>query len=104
MIHFVIVTGGWSTGLEIWNMASGSVEIIVDILPTEKKYGWSTYGAKIISINDNTELVFFGGWPGIMLTEVWKYNYPRNTWTLVGNIQVGRQHHLAIPVKGMECP
>ncbi len=39
-------------------MATGSVEIIVDILPSEKQYGWPTYYGTMISITDNTELVF----------------------------------------------
>jgi len=90
--------------VEVWNMATGSVEIIVDILPSEKQYGWSTYYGTMISITDNTELVFFGGWPGIMLSEVWKYNYPGDSWKLLGNIQIGRECQLTIPVKRMECP
>jgi len=46
----------------------------------------------------------FAGWSGIMQTGVWKYNYPQNSWKLLGNLQNGREHHISVPVKGMECP
>ncbi len=92
-----------SVGLEAWNMETGTVETIVDQMPSEI-YGWSNHRGTMISISDNTELVFFGGWSGIYLREVWKYNYPRNNWEMVGNLQNGRSQHHSIKVKGMECP
>jgi hypothetical protein len=102
---FNCLTGGSAArGIEVWNVETGIVETIVDQMPAEVAYGSSITLSRMISANSNTELVFFGGVSTIYLTEVWKYNYPLNSWKMVGNIQDGRAAHVTIPVKGMECP
>ena len=85
-------------------METGIVKTIVDAMPPETVGSWSNRRGTMISTSDYTELVLFGGWAGIYISEVWKYNYPRNNWKMVGNIQYGRSRHRSIPVKGMECP
>jgi hypothetical protein len=89
-------------GVEVWNIETGTVQTIVNQMPREISY--SIQRGTMISISDNTELVFFGGWAGSFLSEVWKYNYPKNKWEMVGHIQNGRSQHLTIPVKRLECP
>jgi len=70
----------------------------------EKGHTYSLRRARMISINNNSELVFTGGWSDEFLTEVWKYKYFSKSWELLGNIQIGRENHLFFPVTGMECP
>ena len=88
--------------MEVWNPVEGTVEIIVDNLPQQAQYRYC--GAKMISINNNTELVFFGGWSSNYVTQIWKYKYHSNVWELLGNIQQGREDALVFQVKGLDCP
>jgi len=88
----------------VWNPLDRSITAIVDAMPIEIARGRSLTRAKMVSINKNTELVFFGGFLGDFYTEVWKYKYLNNSWELLGNIQNGRESPLAIPVIGLKCP
>ena len=92
-------TAGYSTGLEAWNAETGTVETLSDQLWIEKTTGWSKGGGlSMAAINANTELVYFGGFP------VYKYNYPQNKWTFLGNSQYEIDGPFLIPVVGLECP
>ncbi len=98
------MTGGVGKGIETYNPLDGAIEILVDEMPMEIGQRPALQYSKMISTNKNTELVFFGGWSGYFTTDVWKYKYVSNKWELVGNIQITRTNHLAIPVIGMKCP
>ena len=108
-IHINYLTGGYAwwtpTGLEAWNTETGTVELLADKLMSEEVTGINIDSGKMVAISDNTELVFVGGlrfsFDGL---EVYKYNYPQNKWTYVGNLQSGISGPLLIPVVGMECP
>jgi hypothetical protein len=91
-------------GIETFNPFDGAIETLVDEMPMEIGHTTGLQLSKIISTNKNTELVFFGGWSGYYTTDVWKYKYVSNKWELLGNIQISRINHLAIPVIGMKCP
>jgi len=102
-IHYF--TGGPSTGLEIWNINTGAVKLVVDKMPLEIITSLPVGGTSLIPINDNTELILMGGWGGAFYgLEVYKYNYPKNIFKYLGNLQMGIQFPLLIPVVGIECP
>ncbi len=88
--------------METWNTIEGTIEIIVNNLPQQAQYKYT--GAKMISVNNNTELVFFGGWSSNFVTQIWKYKYRSNTWELLGNLQQGREDALVFQVNGLDCP
>ena len=73
-------------------------------MPMEIGHSNGHQRGQMISMNDNTELVFFGGWNDIFITEIWKYKYTKNSWELLGHMQTGRENHLAISVTGFDCP
>ena len=97
-------TGGQDRGIDIWNPLEGTIKTIVAEMPMEIGQTKPYQRAKIVSTNKNTELIFFGGMSDNLITEVWKYKYVSGQWELLGNIQIGRIGHLAIPVMGMKCP
>jgi hypothetical protein len=97
-------TGGYDKGIDVWNPSDGAIKTIVDVMPIEIGRTSPHQLAEMISTNNFTELVFFGGFGDAFFTDVWKYKYLSNSWELLGNINVGRKNHLAIPVTGIECP
>ena len=104
LLKYKYITGGQDRGIETWNPVDGRIEAIVAEMPMESGCTKAYRRAKIISINKNTELVFFGGLSDNLITEVWKYKYASSQWEFLGNIQIGRYGHLAVPVIGMKCP
>jgi hypothetical protein len=90
--------------IDVWNPVDGTITTIVNEMPMEIGHTYPYHKSKLISVNKNTELVFFGGWSDNYITEVWKYKYVGNQWELLGNIQTGREAHIVIPVTGMKCP
>jgi hypothetical protein len=88
--------------MELWNTIDGTLQTIVDSLPQQVQYRYT--GARMISVNKNTELVFFGGWSTNFVTEVWKYKYDSNTWELLGSLQSAREDPLVMQVYGLGCP
>jgi len=91
-------------GIDVWNPVDQTSVTIVEEMPMEIGHSNPHQRGKMISINGNTELVFLGGWSDIFITEIWKYKYTKNSWELLGNMQIGRENNLAIQVTGMECP
>ena len=99
------MTGGSSNGLEVWNMETGQVNLVVDRMPLEINTNWPLGDTSIVSINDNTELVFIGGWGGSFVgQEVYKYNYLQKSFKYLGSLKMPIQSPLLIPVVVIECP
>ncbi len=88
----------------MWNPVNGHIETIVNEVPMEIGKGSSQRRARMLSINDNTELVLFGGSCTNVMSEIWKYKYQSNSWEFLGNMQALRANHLVVPVTGLECP
>ncbi len=92
----MLVTGGVSKGMEVWNMFDGTVETITNMLPQEVGKTYALDKNVMTSINDNSELVITGGWANGFTSEIWKYTYAGNSWQKLGNLQTDRNAHIAI--------
>ncbi len=86
-------------------METALAQLVVDRMPFEIETNWPIGPSSMVSMNDNTELVMIGGWGGTCVgAEVYKYNYARNSFKYLGNLQLPIQKPLLIPVVGIECP
>ena len=91
--------------MELWNPVDGSVETIVAQLPQEKATNQPLNSARMISVEDNTSLVFFGGKIGNNYSsDVWKYHYSNNYWMKLGNLLSPRCEQVVIMTPGLKCP
>jgi len=91
--------------MEIWNPVDGSVQTIAALLPQEKINQQPLLAAKMISIENNTEVVFFGGKiSNNYISEVWKYTYSNDSWQQLGNLLSPRCQNALIIVPGLKCP
>ncbi len=61
--------------------------------------------SQIITLNNITELIFFGGYTsGDEIKYIWKYKIQINSWELLGQMQTPRSDFQVVPVTRTECP
>jgi len=77
----VAIIAGLEKGMELWNPQTKEVELLWDEIPPEVGGSMGIEAAKIIPINDGSELIFYGGYNRSIKDEIWKYNVETNSWT-----------------------
>jgi hypothetical protein len=104
--NVVAIVGSDSTnskGMEVWNPSDESVTTFHDALPHEQD-GLGLDGSQMISVDDGSELILYGGFAGEYLSDIWKYSVQDDSWAQVGNMTTTRYGHLVIPVTAVKCP
>ena len=90
--------------MDVWSPEDLTIKTITNELPMEVGHSNPFQHSQIITKNDNTELIFFGGWCDVNIKDVWKYQSQSNSWEILGQMQIKRASHLVVPVVGMDCP
>ena len=99
----VVVTGGFSSGTEIWNPLDGSIKLVSEDFPPVTSIG-NGHG-KVVPINFGSELLLYGGWyNGTPVDNIWKFSGSDLSWSEFGKMLYNRDDHVVIPVDDIECP
>jgi len=77
----VAIIGGLEKGMELWNPATGDVDLLWEEIPPEVDEVRGLQYAEAIPINDGSELIVYGGLDGSTREDIWKYTVETNTWT-----------------------
>ena len=98
----VVVAGGHSSGMEVWNPIDGSVNILTPDFPLATGAGL----AQMISIKNGRELIFYEAAekPESERNGIWKYDVGTNTWTKIGEMKIARNDFVVLPVDNIPCP
>ncbi len=97
--NLVAIAGGYTAGIEVWNFADGSVNMLNSTFPL------SGYSPQMIGVNGNTELIFYEtGYTDSAPKGIWKFSQVNNSWTKIGEMPTERRIFSALPVKGVVCP
>ena len=95
----VAVFGGfYSSGLETWNPEDGTVTTLAQIPSVIK----TRISSQLISINNNKELLLFGGYSKsstIYHDDVWKYSVTSNSWTNMKNMSGPKSSFTILPIQ-----
>jgi hypothetical protein len=104
----VAIAGGATntTGLEIWNPADDSVQLLYQFLPSEE--GHKTEGlqdSRMVPINGGTEILIYGGsFGGYQIqNKIWRYSFQNDSWDEFGKMMIEREEHVVLPVDGLQC-
>ena len=89
--------------MELWNSADGTVETIVDELPQEVGKPNGIAKCRIISVNDNSELVFIGGYTDNFISDIWKFRMIDLNWQKLGDLSTLNAEHDSLAVSGLSC-
>jgi len=84
----VAIIGGWGKGMEVWNPQTRQVELLWDQIPPEVGASIGLEFAEVLPINDGSELILYGGAPGSITDEIWKYTVETNSWTKYINYSI----------------
>ena len=95
----VAIAGGNSDGIEVWNLANGSVTTLNSTFPLSAPH------PNMIAVNGNTELIFYESCisPG-MPKGIWKFSQVNNTWAKIGEMLYKRMSFSALAVEDITCP
>jgi hypothetical protein len=98
----VVVAGGYSSGMEVWNPIDGSVNILTPDFPLATGAGLP----QMISIKNGRELIFYEAAekPESERNGIWKYDVATNTWTKIGEMKIARNDFVVLPVDDISCP
>ena len=93
-----------SRGMEAWNPADGSVQILSEVLPPEEGKFSGLETSQLVSINGGSDLLLFGGWAFNAYAEggIWKFSTAGKTWTRLGDMLAQRAAHFVINTD-IEC-
>jgi hypothetical protein len=99
-----IVGGEFSSSLEAWNPQDGSVTKLAD-LPTISN---SIENSQLISINNKTELLLYGGYAihngsEYYHDEIWNYKSGTNKWSELKKMWKPRYSFVVLPVLNLAC-
>jgi hypothetical protein len=95
----VAIAGGNSDGIEVWNLANGSVTTLNSTFPLSAPH------PNMIAVNGNTELIFYESFYGVGSPKgIWIFSEVTNTWTKLGEMMNRRASFSALPVDGFTCP
>ncbi len=90
--------------MDVWNPMDMTVNTIIDEMPMESGRSSPLSRSQIITLNNNTELIIFGGSSGGEIKEIWKYKTQNNSWELLGQMQTPRSDFQVVLVTRTECP
>lgn len=102
----VAIAGGLhrdGKGLEIWSPTDRTVKLVSEVLPTETSKSFGLNHAQLVSINDGKELLLYGGFQGSYQGEIWKFTEKDSSWIKVGDLLLGREEHVVLPVVAVDC-
>ena len=77
----VAITGGVEKGMEVWNPATKTVELLWDEIPAEEGASYGLFESELVTIKGGTEFVLYGGHNGAFQDGIWKYLVAENSWT-----------------------
>ena len=92
------------SGLEAWSPVHGTTSILSEFHPDEEGALFPLRSSQMISINDGSELLMYGGFNGNGLQSIWKFTLVDNTWAKTGSLPAPKFGHEVLPVWGIECP
>jgi hypothetical protein len=97
----VVVAGGYSSGMEVWNPIDKSVKILTSDFPLATGAGLP----QMISIKNGKELIFYEAAekPESERNGIWKYDVATNTWTKIGEMKIARNDFVVLPVDDISC-
>jgi len=93
---FVAVAGGMSPGLEVWNLADGSVKMLTENFPQI-----SNYIPQMISIEQGRKLIYYDSRPQ---NEIWQFDLDSRNWTKIGDLLVARVDFVVLSVPNIAFP
>ena len=102
----VAIAGGLhpdGKGLEIWSPLDGTVKLVSKLLPTETSKSLGLNHAQLVPINNGRELLLYGGYQGSFQNEIWKFSEKDSSWIKVGDLLLGREEHVVLPVASVKC-
>ena len=100
----VIIGGGNSAGMEVWNPMDGTINILSKKIPSEVGKFSGLVSSQVISVNGGKELILYGGFvSGTYKGGIWRYSVEANSWTKLGAMLKRRYEHVVLPVIGIEC-
>ena len=98
----VAVFGGqYSSDLEAWNPEDGTVTSLADLQINNE----SLRSTQLIPINDNTELLMYGGYSRSdqYHDDVWKYSSATNSWAKVSKMSGTKSSLVVLPLEDDFC-
>jgi hypothetical protein len=103
-LSVAIFGGRYSLGLEVWNPEDGTVTTL-EPLPSSIE---NLASSQLISINDNNDLLLYGGYSGEYKNmkyhdEVWRYTSADDTWTKVATMLGPKSSFVVLPLENIEC-
>jgi hypothetical protein len=97
---WVVIVGGASAGIEVWNPANGLVTTLNSTFPLA-----DGYGPQMIAVNGNTELILYESSSSVDNPKgIWKYSQVTNLWTKIGEMMTDKCCFSALAVEGLICP
>ena len=94
--------------MEIWDPFTGIIYYTSSALPQEigPKGAGTLMNFQIVSLNQNTELLFVGGDYATkpVVDNVWKFRYLSEKWTNVGKLKYPIKLQTSFVVKNVICP
>ncbi len=83
--------------------ADGSMTPIVTQLPQENGRTYGVHKFHMTSINYNSQLLMFGGWSDVPLSDIWKFTVANRSWEFMGNLPASRFEMSGFSVTGLSC-
>lgn len=68
-----------SKGMEVWNPTDNSLATLHESLPHEES-NIGLDGSQMVSVDGGSELILYGGFTGLYLPDIWKYNVEEDAW------------------------
>ncbi len=94
------VAGGKFQGMQAWNVDEDSVATLTSDFPLA-----SNEYAQLISVNENTELIFYESSASAGSPQgIWKYSSSIGSWASAGAMLFPRGGFSVLPVDGVSCP
>jgi hypothetical protein len=83
--------------------ADGSMTPIVTQLPQENGRTYGFHKFLMTSINYHSQLMMFGGYADVPLSDIWKFTLANRSWEFMGNLPATRFEMTGFSVTGLSC-
>ena len=108
-IQVAMTSGTSDYGLDLVDIKpSGSFNSwskISDRLPEEIGKSNGLAFSQLLTVNNGTELLLYGGQIGNQIFDgIYKFYFASKTWLQVGKMKFPRSAHVVIPVHNLSCP
>jgi len=76
----IAIVGGIEKGMELWYPGTSEIQLLWNEIPPENDSPTGLRDAELITIDQGSEFLVYGGYNGNSSNGIWKYTVVNNTW------------------------